>query len=54
LAYLVTHRDEAQLLAGGTDLMPRLQRGENTPRRLGMFRVSVTFVASIGKVTMSS
>jgi len=34
LAYLVTHRDEAQLLAGGTDLMPRLQRGENTPRRL--------------------
>lgn len=34
LAYLVTHRDEARVVAGGTDLMPDLQRGEKTVRRL--------------------
>jgi CO/xanthine dehydrogenase FAD-binding subunit len=47
LGYLMAHHREAQIIAGGTYLMPQLQRGESRARRL----VDVAQIGTLKRVT---
>ena len=48
LAYLMAHHGKAQLVAGGTLLMPQMQRGECIARQL----VDISRVSAMKRVTM--